>query len=117
MPLQCPEYNANITLVFTKLAKQLTAEKLADLAVIPVIFIVQTLVSYLCAILVSKVFRFHKRAQNFVIAMAVCGYRPSMDICGADTSLDIWQLQFSSNLPRHLLIENIVRPSLGQDSR
>merc|ERR1712000_687755 len=31
-------------LIFTKLAKQLTAEKLVELAVIPVIFVVQTLV-------------------------------------------------------------------------
>lgn len=57
--------------VFTKLASQLTAEKLPELAVIPVIFAVQTLVSYLCAIGVSKLFGFKKRPRNFVVAMGV----------------------------------------------
>jgi choline kinase len=57
--------------VFTKLASQLTAEKLADLAVIPVIFVVQTLISYLAALIVSKICKFNKRASNFVVAMAV----------------------------------------------
>lgn len=58
--------------VFTKLASQLTADKLAELAIIPVIFIVQTLVSYLCSIAVSKAFGFAKRPRNFVVAMGVC---------------------------------------------
>jgi choline kinase len=49
----------------------LTAEKLADLAVIPVIFVVQTLISYMAALLVSRICRFNKRASNFVVAMAV----------------------------------------------
>lgn len=57
--------------VFTKLASQLTAEKLTDLAIIPVIFLVMTCVSYLCSSLVSRLFRFRKRQSNFVIAMGV----------------------------------------------
>lgn len=57
--------------VFTKLASQLTADKLGELAVIPVIFAVQTLVSFLCALTVAKLFRFKKRPRNFVIAMGV----------------------------------------------
>lgn len=57
--------------VFTKLASQLTADKLADLAVIPVIFVAQTLVSYTCAVGVSKLFGFGKRPRNFVVAMGV----------------------------------------------
>lgn len=57
--------------VFTKLASQLTTDKLADLAIIPFIFIVQTLVSFLCSFLVSKAFGFSKRPRNFVIAMGV----------------------------------------------
>lgn len=60
-----------LSLVFTKLASQLTAEKLVDLAIIPLIFIVQTLASYLCAVAVSKIFGFRKRQKNFVIAMGV----------------------------------------------
>lgn len=62
---------ADNTAVFTKLASQLTADKLLELAVIPVIFIVQTLVSYLVSVGVSKAFRFKKRPANFVTAMGV----------------------------------------------
>lgn len=58
-------------LIFTKLASQLTADKLLDLAIIPAIFVVQLLVSYLCAISLSKLFGFGKRPRNFVIAMSV----------------------------------------------
>ncbi|KAI4272443.1 MAG: hypothetical protein L6R38_006606 [Xanthoria sp. 2 TBL-2021] len=67
-------------LIFTKLASQLTAEKLPELAVIPVIFAVQTLVSYLCAIGVSKLFGFKKRPRNFVVAMGVFGNSNSLPI-------------------------------------
>jgi len=67
-------------LIFTKLASQLTAEKLADLAVIPAIFVVQTLISYLAALLVSRLFGFKKRAANFVVAMAVFGNSNSLPI-------------------------------------
>ncbi|KAH7071659.1 hypothetical protein FB567DRAFT_573289 [Paraphoma chrysanthemicola] len=67
-------------LIFTKLASQLTADKLSDLAVIPVIFVVQTLISYLAAILVSKICGFKKRASNFLIAMAVFGNSNSLPI-------------------------------------
>ncbi|KAL1296762.1 hypothetical protein AAFC00_000227 [Neodothiora populina] len=67
-------------LVFTKLASQLNADKLADLAVIPFIFIVQTLISWLCARLVSKSFGFGKRQTNFVIAMGVFGNSNSLPI-------------------------------------
>src|SRR5947207_7845927 len=67
-------------LIFTKLASQLTAEKLVELAIIPVIFIVQTLVSYLCSTGISKLFRFPKRAQNFVTAMGVFGNSNSLPI-------------------------------------
>ena len=58
-------------IVFTKLAAQLNADKLAELAVIPVIFVVQTLVSYLVSVGVSKGFGFGKRPANFVTAMGV----------------------------------------------
>jgi auxin efflux carrier family protein len=61
--------------VFSKLASQLTADQLVNLAIIPVIFIVQTLVSYTCAVVVAKCFRFKKRQKNFVIAMGVSHYQ------------------------------------------
>ncbi|KAF2997919.1 hypothetical protein E8E13_005010 [Curvularia kusanoi] len=67
-------------LIFTKLASQLTAEKLADLAVIPVIFVVQTIISYVAALIIAKLFRFKKRQSNFVVAMAVFGNSNSLPI-------------------------------------
>ncbi|KAI8958132.1 auxin efflux carrier [Daldinia sp. FL1419] len=67
-------------LIFTKLASQLNADKLIDLAVIPFIFIVQTGVSYLVSICVSKAFRFGKRPGNFVTAMGVFGNSNSLPI-------------------------------------
>ncbi|QKX62089.1 uncharacterized protein TRUGW13939_09245 [Talaromyces rugulosus] len=67
-------------LVFTKLASQLTAEKLTDLAIIPLIFVVMTCVSYLCSSLVSRLFRFKKRQANFVTAMGVFGNSNSLPI-------------------------------------
>ncbi|KAA6411854.1 MAG: auxin efflux carrier superfamily [Lasallia pustulata] len=67
-------------LIFTKLASQLSAEKLGELAVIPVIFIVQTLVSYLCSIGMSRLLRLQKRPRNFVVAMGVFGNSNSLPI-------------------------------------
>ncbi|KAK2762233.1 hypothetical protein FQN54_001243 [Arachnomyces sp. PD_36] len=77
--------NLNVTLftpclIFTKLASQLTAKKLTDLAIIPVIFIVQTIVSYTCSAIISRCFRFKKRQANFVTAMAVFANSNSLPI-------------------------------------
>jgi len=67
-------------LIFTKLASQLTLSKIAELAVIPVIFVVMTLTSYFCSLLMCRVFRLGKRASNFVIAMGVFGNSNSLPI-------------------------------------
>ncbi|KAL8842199.1 MAG: hypothetical protein Q9170_000605 [Blastenia crenularia] len=67
-------------LIFTKLASQLTADKLGELAIIPVIFAVQILVSYLGSIAVAKLFRLKKRPRNFVVAMGVFGNSNSLPI-------------------------------------
>jgi predicted permease len=71
-------------LIFTKLASQLNADKLADLVVIPFIFLAQTLVSYCCAQLMSWAFGFWgkkmKRQKNFILAMAVFGNSNSLPI-------------------------------------
>ncbi|KAK6346239.1 hypothetical protein TWF730_010568 [Orbilia blumenaviensis] len=67
-------------LIFTKLASQLTVDKLADLAVIPAIFVVMTAVSYIGSVLVAKAFKFRRRARNFVIAMGVFGNSNSLPI-------------------------------------
>ncbi|KAI1460167.1 auxin efflux carrier [Annulohypoxylon moriforme] len=67
-------------LIFTKLASQLNADKLIDLAVIPFIFVIQTAVSYVVSVGVSKAFRFGKRPANFVTAMGVFGNSNSLPI-------------------------------------
>ncbi|KAI0802484.1 auxin efflux carrier superfamily [Xylaria sp. FL0064] len=67
-------------LIFSKLAKQLNPNQLGDLAVIPVIFVVQTCISYGVSIGVSRLFRFGKRASNFVTAMSVFGNSNSLPI-------------------------------------
>lgn len=67
-------------LIFTKLASQLNADKLLDLGVIPVIFVITTLVSYTVARVVSKLFGFNRRAANFVTAMGVFGNSNSLPI-------------------------------------
>lgn len=69
--------------VFTKLGSQLSADKLADLAVIPVIYVLQVGISYICSILVAKAFGFKSKARNFVIAMGVCTQpNPTLSCCG-----------------------------------
>ncbi|KAK8061958.1 Membrane transporter [Apiospora phragmitis] len=67
-------------LIFTKLASQLNADKLVELGVIPIIFIVQTFVSYMVSIGVAKAFRLKKRPANFVTAMGVFGNSNSLPI-------------------------------------
>jgi auxin efflux carrier family protein len=58
----------------------LNADKLADLAVIPFIFVVQTLVSWVVSKVVARAFGFNKRASNFVTAMGVFGNSNSLPI-------------------------------------
>ncbi|CAI4211256.1 unnamed protein product [Parascedosporium putredinis] len=77
---QLEYYAIHPCLIFQKLASQLSVNALADLAIIPVIFIVQTSVSWIVSILVSRVFRFNKRATNFVTAMGVFGNSNSLPI-------------------------------------
>lgn len=69
-----------VVIVFTKLASQLTVSKIVELAVIPAIFVVMTLTSYLCSLLMCRLFRLGKRASNFVIAMGVFGNSNSLPI-------------------------------------
>lgn len=67
-------------LIFVKLASQLNADKLAELGIIPIIFIIQTAVSFVVSRVVSKCFGFNKRAANFVTAMGVFGNSNSLPI-------------------------------------
>lgn len=69
-------------LIFTKLASQLNADKLADLAVIPFIFVLQTVVSYICAQVMARAWGFKnkKMQKNFILAMGVFGNSNSLPI-------------------------------------
>ncbi|KAK4545263.1 hypothetical protein LTR36_003443 [Oleoguttula mirabilis] len=69
-------------LIFTKLASQLSSDKLADLVVIPFIFAAQTLVSWICAQSMARLFGFggKKRQKNFILAMGVFGNSNSLPI-------------------------------------
>ncbi|KAK4125219.1 auxin efflux carrier [Parathielavia appendiculata] len=67
-------------LIFTKLASQLNADKLVELGIIPIIFVIQTLVSYLVSRIVARCFGFNRRASNFVTAMGVFGNSNSLPI-------------------------------------
>jgi hypothetical protein len=96
------------------LAKQLNADKLLELAVIPVIFVIQTTVSYVVSILVSKGFGFKKRPSNFVTAMGV-----GLPFFNSHQMLIISglrKLELPPNLARHFAISNIEGIALGQDT-
>ncbi|KAK4145022.1 auxin efflux carrier [Dichotomopilus funicola] len=67
-------------LIFTKLASQLNADKLLDLGIIPIIFIIQTFVSYIVSRIVARCCGFNHRASNFVTAMGVFGNSNSLPI-------------------------------------
>jgi hypothetical protein len=56
-----------------------------ELAVIPVIFVIQTAVSYGVSVVVAKAFRFKKRPANFVTAMGVSNLHLSV-ISSIDSS-------------------------------
>lgn len=77
--LSC-ELSADDCLVFTKLASQLNADKLVELGIIPIIFVIQTFVSYVVSRVVARCFGFNRRASNFVTAMGVFGNSNSLPI-------------------------------------
>ncbi|KAH7120434.1 auxin efflux carrier [Dactylonectria estremocensis] len=67
-------------LIFTKLASQLTTEKLSELSIIPVIFAIQTFVSWGVSVVVGRLFGFSRRSANFVTALGVFGNSNSLPI-------------------------------------
>ena len=104
--------------VFTKLASQLTADKLGELAVIPIIFTVQTLVSYLCSIGVSRLLGLKKRPRNFVVAMGVRCHHPAETNQGcAKLAIGFWQLKFPTDLISHSFVADSQGFALGQSTR
>ncbi|KAJ4298783.1 hypothetical protein N0V88_003816 [Collariella sp. IMI 366227] len=79
-----PSFDNLLLLVFGAvlevLASQLNADKLVDLGIIPIIFVIQTLVSYVVSKIVARCFGFGRRASNFVTAMGVFGNSNSLPI-------------------------------------
>lgn len=71
-------------LIFSKLAGKLTRERLPELWIIPVLFMVMTGVSYVCSRVMVWWFGFEKkgkiRQKNFVLAMGVFGNSNSLPI-------------------------------------
>ncbi|ANB14597.1 hypothetical protein AWJ20_2202 [Sugiyamaella lignohabitans] len=67
-------------LIFSKLASSLSLSALVDIAIIPVLFVITTGISMLCAKITSRIFRFNLRESNFVTAMAVFGNSNSLPV-------------------------------------
>ncbi|ODQ74570.1 hypothetical protein LIPSTDRAFT_46519, partial [Lipomyces starkeyi NRRL Y-11557] len=67
-------------LIFVKLASAITADKLVDLAIVPVLFVLTTGVSYLAALVINRFQGFNQRESNFVIAMAVFANSNSLPV-------------------------------------
>ncbi|KAK9240293.1 auxin efflux carrier [Lipomyces kononenkoae] len=67
-------------LIFVKLASAITADKLVDLAIIPVLFVLTTGVSYVAALVINRIQGFSRRESNFVIAMAVFANSNSLPV-------------------------------------
>lgn len=69
-------------LIFIKLGSQLNADKLADLIIIPFIFVALTLISWVSGNLMARLFGFGRkiRQKNFILAMSVFGNSNSLPI-------------------------------------
>ncbi|KAK7205110.1 auxin efflux carrier [Myxozyma melibiosi] len=67
-------------LIFVKLASAITGDKLLDLAIIPVLFLLTTGVSFLSGYILGRINGFTRRECNFVIAMAVFGNSNSLPV-------------------------------------
>ncbi|KAK9315194.1 auxin efflux carrier [Lipomyces starkeyi] len=67
-------------LIFVKVASAITADKLVDLAIVPVLFVLTTGVSYLAALVINRFQGFNRRESNFVIAMAVFANSNSLPV-------------------------------------
>ncbi|CDK26997.1 unnamed protein product [Kuraishia capsulata CBS 1993] len=67
-------------LIFTKLASSLSLQKLIDVIVIPIFFLVTTGVSFLSSKAAARVLRLDVPESNFVTAMAVFGNSNSLPV-------------------------------------
>ncbi|CAN6608671.1 hypothetical protein TRVA0_003S04830 [Trichomonascus vanleenenianus] len=67
-------------LVFNKLAGSLSLKALIDIAIIPVLFVITTGISYACARVTSRIMKLSLPETNFVTAMAVFGNSNSLPV-------------------------------------
>ncbi|ODV89456.1 hypothetical protein CANCADRAFT_27270 [Tortispora caseinolytica NRRL Y-17796] len=67
-------------LVFSKLGSSLTMGAMADLGLVPIIFLFTTGVSWAGARIASRLFRLNEREANFVTAMSVFGNSNSLPV-------------------------------------
>lgn len=67
-------------LIFSKLASSLSLQKMVEVAIIPLLFVLTTGVSFSCAKFMSWVLRLNKNESNFVTAMGVFGNSNSLPV-------------------------------------
>lgn len=67
-------------LIFSKMGSSLSLSRLPDLAIIPVLFVLTTGVSYVCGRTLSRWFHLKSAENNFVTAMAVFGNSNSLPV-------------------------------------
>ncbi|KNC27618.1 hypothetical protein FF38_03869, partial [Lucilia cuprina] len=109
-------------LVFSKIASRLSVSALIDISIIPVIFVISTLISYFCGQFASKKFGFNKRESNFVTAMAVFGNSNSVPVSlFLNLAVSLPQLQWSDipddnadNVASRGLMYLLIFQQLGQ---
>jgi hypothetical protein len=80
-----------------------------------VIFVIQTIISYVAALIIAKLFGFKKRQANFVVAMAVS--RTPRETCSATDEIGLRKFQLPPYLSHHLALQDYLRPALGQATR
>lgn len=67
-------------LIFSKLASSLSLQKMVEVAIIPVLFVLMTVVSFSCAAFMGWLLGLNKSQSNFVKAMAVFGNSNSLPV-------------------------------------
>lgn len=67
-------------LIFTKLASSLSLKKLLEVIIIPILYAITTLVSYIASTFISRFLQLTEPETNFVTAMAVFGNSNSLPV-------------------------------------
>lgn len=67
-------------LVFTKLAPSLSLDKMVDIVIIPIFFVITTFTAYLCSRITARIMALNDPESDFVTAMAVFGNSNSLPV-------------------------------------